>query len=200
MVRGLQRFKEYFAEFKDRYVLIGGVAMVISLEEAGLQPRATKDLDLVLCLETLDQKFTLAFWQFVREGGYEGQKGGDGKTRYYRFRNPKGDSFPQMLELFSREPDHFDLADDATLTPVPAGECAEDLSAILLDNAYYDFIRPTCQATVVAAPQTSAKPHPCGFATPGRWRGSRSVHRAKSEWRPALWSDVCWGRAYVARP
>jgi len=45
-----------------------------------------------------------------------------------------------MLELFSREPDHFDLADDATLTPVPAGEAADDLSAMLLDNAYYDFI------------------------------------------------------------
>jgi len=43
-------------------VLIGGVATVIALEEAGLQARATKDLDLVLCLETLDQRFTVAFW------------------------------------------------------------------------------------------------------------------------------------------
>jgi len=140
MVRGLQRFREYFADFKDRYVLIGGIATALSLEDAGLQARATKDLDIVLCLETLDKGFTEAFWKFVEEGGYEAQKGGDGKTRYYRFSKPKDVTFPEVLELFSREPDHFNLANDAKLTPVPAGEEAEDLSAILLDDAYYDFI------------------------------------------------------------
>jgi hypothetical protein len=140
MVKGLQLFRDYFAEFKDRYVLIGGIATVLSLEDAGLQARATKDLDIVLCLETLDKGFTEALWKFVEEGSYEAQKGGDGKTRYYRFSKPQNASFPEILELFSREPDHFNLADDAMLTPIPVGEGAEDLSAILLDDDYYDFI------------------------------------------------------------
>ena len=55
MVIGLDRFKEHFAGYADRYVLIGGTASSLSMEELGSEFRATKDLDLVLCVETLDR-------------------------------------------------------------------------------------------------------------------------------------------------
>ena len=54
MVRGLDLFREHFAAFKDRYVLIGGTASFLALEEAGIEFRATKDLDIVLCIEAFD--------------------------------------------------------------------------------------------------------------------------------------------------
>lgn len=54
MVRGLDVFRRHFADFTDRYVLIGGVAATLAMEEAGLDFRATKDLDLVLIIEALD--------------------------------------------------------------------------------------------------------------------------------------------------
>jgi len=40
------------------------------MEEAGLGFRATKDLDIVLSVETLDVSFVRAFWEFVRTGKY----------------------------------------------------------------------------------------------------------------------------------
>ena len=50
MVRGLDVFREFFAGHADQYVLIGGTAATLAMEEAGLAFRATKDLDIVLDL------------------------------------------------------------------------------------------------------------------------------------------------------
>ena len=46
-----------------------------------------------------------------------------------------------MLELFSRQPDVLQVAEGSHLTPLPLEEDISSLSAILLDNDYYDFIR-----------------------------------------------------------
>ena len=71
MLRGLDRFREHFAEFSDRYVLIGGTACTLAMKEAVLDFRATKDLDIVLCIETLDPEFGKAFWEFIKKGSYQ---------------------------------------------------------------------------------------------------------------------------------
>jgi len=49
MIPGLDRYREHFHGFESSYVLIGGAAAHLLLDEAGLQFRATKDLDIVLC-------------------------------------------------------------------------------------------------------------------------------------------------------
>ena len=51
MVTGIERWKEYFNDYKDQYVLIGGAACNLLEEELDMNPRATKDLDLVLVVE-----------------------------------------------------------------------------------------------------------------------------------------------------
>ena len=56
MVNGLQRFKEFFEEYSDNYVLIGGTACSIIFDEIGIDFRATKDLDIVLIIENIPQK------------------------------------------------------------------------------------------------------------------------------------------------
>lgn len=58
----------------------------------------------------------------------------------YRFSHPQNDSFPYMIELFSRIPEIFEFEISGQLTPIPAGEDASSLSAILLDTEYYDFL------------------------------------------------------------
>lgn len=70
MVRGLDRFKEYFAGFEGNYVLIGGAASYLVEEENRLLPRATKDLDIILVVEALTSSFVKRFWQFIRDAGY----------------------------------------------------------------------------------------------------------------------------------
>ena len=57
MVTGIERWKEYFNDYKDRYVLIGGAACNLLEEELDMNPRATKDLDLVLVVEALIPDF-----------------------------------------------------------------------------------------------------------------------------------------------
>ena len=140
MVKGLDQFKAYFEDFNDRYVLIGGAACFLALDEAGLEFRVTKDLDIVLCVEALDAEFVGAFWSFIERGKYKNIQKSTGKKLFYRFYDPEDGTFPYMLELFSRTPEALDLSDDAHLTPIPVDDEQSSLSAILLDDGYYDFI------------------------------------------------------------
>lgn len=53
MVRGLDVFRNYFQSYPDSYVIIGGTACDIIIDESGLIPRATKDIDIILVVEAL---------------------------------------------------------------------------------------------------------------------------------------------------
>lgn len=53
MVHGLDRFKSYFRGFEDQYVIIGGTACDLLMSDEGFDFRATKDIDLVLIMETI---------------------------------------------------------------------------------------------------------------------------------------------------
>jgi len=142
MVRGLAKFREQFRAHAGQYVLIGGTACDLLMEEAGLGFRATKDLDIVLSVEALDTAFVRDFWAFVRAGKYQVQQSATGERRYYRFLKPENDEYPFMLELFARKPDMLDLTEGAHLTRIPVDEeiSISSLSAILLDDVYYAFL------------------------------------------------------------
>ncbi len=140
MVKGLECFKQHFENYSNQYTLIGGVACYLAMKEAGLDFRATKDLDIVLCVEVLDRNFVDAFWEFIQEGEYQVRETSTGEKQYYRFEKPKKPDFPVMLELFSRLPDVFNTRSDHQLTPIPVEDEAASLSAILLDEHYYNWI------------------------------------------------------------
>lgn len=140
MIRGLDVFRVHFADFTDRYVLIGGAASDLVMANAGVDFRATKDLDIVLCIEALDAGFAKAFWDFVEAGNYEIQERSTGEKVFYRFKNPKNQDYPVMLELFSRNPEGMVLGDDSHLTPIPFDDDVSSLSAILLNDDYYHFL------------------------------------------------------------
>ncbi|AGZ38062.1 hypothetical protein CMV24_18975 [Pseudomonas plecoglossicida] len=140
-VKGLDIFGRHFRDFRDSYVLIGGVASALAMEDAGESFRATKDLDIVLVIEALDSHFVNRFWEFIKAGGYEiKQRGGD-RPVFYRFQNPADETYPVMIELFSRAPDGLEHEENATLTPIPTDESVSSLSAILLDEDYYTLLR-----------------------------------------------------------
>ncbi len=141
MVKGLALFANHFREHRERYVLIGGAACDLALEAAGVGFRATKDLDIVLCVEATHTEFAEAFWNFVDLGGYEVQEGSSGPRRLYRFRRPTDDAYPAMLELFSARPDALEPRAGATFTPLPFNDEVASLSAILLDDVYAGWIR-----------------------------------------------------------
>lgn len=141
MVTGIDRFRAHFAGHEHQYVLIGGAACELIMGEVGLDFRATKDLDIVLIVEALDAAFAERFWAFVEAGEYEIRQQSPGKKLLYRFQKPRGEGFPAMLELFSRSPEGLRLAEGSHLTPLPIDEAAASLSAILLDEDYYAFLK-----------------------------------------------------------
>lgn len=141
MVKGLKVFQHWFADYADQYLLIGGTAATLTMEEAGLEFRATKDLDIVLHIEALKPAFGEAFWRFIKAGGYAIQQTNNtGKPTLYRFQKPADSSFPAMVELFCRVPDSLRATQNGQLTPIAFDEAVSSLSAILLDDAYYAFI------------------------------------------------------------
>jgi hypothetical protein len=145
MIRGLDRFRDHFEGYEERFVLIGGVAAMQWLDDAGLNPRATKDFDIVLLIERLDDDFLNLFWEFIRAGAYDNRQRSTGERIYYRFTAPQGDDYPAMLEIFSRLPQGIAFWEDATIVPIPAEEDASSLSAILMDEGYYQIVREYTQ-------------------------------------------------------
>ncbi|HSX11196.1 MAG TPA: hypothetical protein VLF94_05740 [Chlamydiales bacterium] len=102
--------------------------------------RATRDLDIVLCIEALNYKFVETFWEFIRIGGYLHQERSTGDREFYRFSSPADPTFPEQLELFSRKPDAIFLKHTSRITPIPMDEEISSLSAILLDDDCYKFV------------------------------------------------------------
>lgn len=78
-VKGLDRFKTYFAEDEDQYVMIGCAACDQWFTEQQLMFRATVDLDFVLILEEINPDFIRKLWRFIEDGGYA--LGNEGKSR-----------------------------------------------------------------------------------------------------------------------
>ncbi|MFK2891356.1 hypothetical protein ISS98_09500 [Dyella flagellata] len=111
------------------------------MEQAGLEFRATKDLDVVLHVEVLTPAFGEKFWAFVKAGGYQVRETSTTERRhFYRFQKPTDLKYPAMIELFARKPDLMHPIADGTLTPIPFEDDITSLSAILLDDDYYKFI------------------------------------------------------------
>lgn len=139
MVRGLEKFREYFRNYNGSYVIIGGTACDIAISDAGFTPRATKDMDIILIVEAISPAFVSKFWEFVNEGGYEIKEIGDKERKYYRFIKPSNVEYPYQIEIFSKNPDLIDLKEGTYLTPIPVSDGIPSLSAILLDDDYYKY-------------------------------------------------------------
>lgn len=138
-IQGLYRFRDFFQPYTDKYVLIGGSACSIVFDEIGRDFRATKDLDVVLIVENINEEFGRAFGDFIKEANYNGIETGTEQMQFYRFKNPEDTSYPKMIELFSRTP-NIQLLPEAHLTPVHIADDVSSLSAILLNDEYYEFL------------------------------------------------------------
>lgn len=139
MVIGLDTFREYFKDYPDSYIIIGGTACDLVIDAAGFTPRATNDIDIILVVQAMSTAFVERFWQFIKDGNYKMRERNEEERKYYRFTKPETEGFPHTLELFSKTPDTLDLPEEAHLTPIPVDEGLSNLSAILMDDDYYQF-------------------------------------------------------------
>jgi hypothetical protein len=141
MIRGLDGFKLWFQGYEQHFAIIGGTACDVLMSEAGSEFRATRDIDIVLFVEALNIGFGARFWDYIKSGGYEHRRSSIGAPQFYRFTRPNSQDFPYMIELFSRRVDSVTLPTEAALTPLPIEEDISSLSAILLDDSYYAFMK-----------------------------------------------------------
>ncbi len=138
MVVGMESFIQKFREYSDCYTIIGGAACDILMTHADTDFRVTKDIDMILIMEARQQEFVKVFWEYILEGGYRfGWKNSD-KVHFYRFTDPKP-GYPFMIELFSKSPDYIKGIPEGVV-PVRVEDEVSSLSAILLDDDYYNFM------------------------------------------------------------
>ena len=83
MVNGFTKFKEKFQGFENQYVIIGGTACDLIMENEELPFRATKDINIVLIVESITAEFGRRFWEYVKEAGYEHLNKSTGNSRGY---------------------------------------------------------------------------------------------------------------------
>lgn len=140
MVRGLDIFKKYFEAYPNNYIIIGGTACDMIIDDAGFVPRATKDIDIILVVEALNPDFVKQFWKFIKDGNYGITEKSADERNFYRFMKPENIEFPFQIELFARNPDLIDLDEAAHLTPIPVDDDLSSLSAILLNNDFYHYM------------------------------------------------------------
>jgi hypothetical protein len=141
MIKGWEHFKTHFRQFSKDFILVGGVASHLQLEEIGApKVRPTKDLDIVLMMRP-SRDFLNHLKKYIKDGGYEIQKGADEHAWFYRFQNPKHDDYPEMIELFASADKDFKLFEEQHIIPVTTPSGVKSLSAILLDDEYFELIK-----------------------------------------------------------
>ena len=94
MVVGLELFRERFRSFQGSFVLIGGAACDDWFGRQRLPFRATKDLDIVLLAEALEETFVREMRRFISDGGYRIRQRSTGTPELYRFAEPGSPDFP----------------------------------------------------------------------------------------------------------
>ena len=137
-INGLDKFRQFFEQYNTNYVLIGGTACAIIFDELGQDFRATKDFDVVLIVENISIEFGRKFWEFIKAAEYTIEWNSD-KKNFYRFVKPKNLDYPKMIELFSRN-ESIEIPPEAHLIPVHISDDVSSLSAILLNDDYYNFL------------------------------------------------------------
>jgi hypothetical protein len=140
MVKGFSVFSEHFRPFSGSFIIIGGAACDVHFESEGLAFRATRDLDLVILLESFDRDFAAALREFVARGRYQIRERTDQRPILHRFAKPADERYPAMLELFSRAPDEIAIEEGQRIVPVEHEPGHRSLSAILLDDTYHGLI------------------------------------------------------------
>ncbi len=140
--RGIDHFLGYMKGLESEYVVIGGGAAAILMEQEGLEFRATRDIDLVLLTNTsasLNERITA----YVNLGRFNKNERTEGAPRYYRFREPQDSSFAEMIEIFARNDQDIALAEGQYIIPIQSDDIAR-ISAILFDDEYFELIKLNC--------------------------------------------------------
>ncbi|MGE3757811.1 MAG: hypothetical protein AB7H97_08645 [Pseudobdellovibrionaceae bacterium] len=155
---GFDHFCNYLKGLESSYVIIGGGAASILMEDEGLEFRATKDVDLVVLSRS--DELNNRILSYVKDGGYITKEATEGSPRYYRFREPTEKDCPPLIEVFARNELNLDLQDGQYIIPIH-DDAVERLSAILLDDEYFEIIQKNLVISQSGIPLINALANIC---------------------------------------
>lgn len=155
---GFDHFCNYLSGLENLYVIIGGGAASILMEDEGLEFRATKDVDLVVLSRS--DELNARILSYVKDGGYTTKEATEGSPRYYRFREPTKKDCPTLIEVFARNELNLELQDGQYIIPIH-DENVERLSAILLDDEYFEIIQNNLVTSQSGIPLINALANIC---------------------------------------
>jgi len=139
-VMGISGFRDFFRDFADSYVVIGGSACNEWFSEDAIAFRETHDIDMVLILEAKSAAFFSRIWEYVKVGGYSMLEHADGGGKaLYRFLRPVAPGFPQMIELLTGL-QNVAVPDWVRIVHLKPEDEGSSLSAILLQSSYYALL------------------------------------------------------------
>ena len=131
IVSGIQQFERAFAAFSDSFIVIGGSACRAVLSDGPIQPRRTRDIDMVLVLENMGKDFINAFWKFIKEG--------EVKYVFYSFVGGV-EGYPSQIEILTKPVGGIGQPADYHIEYIETDEDYSHLSAIILDPDYYAYL------------------------------------------------------------
>lgn len=143
IVSGIQQFERAFSAFSDSFIVIGGSACRAVLSDGPIQPRRTRDIDMVLVLENVGNNFISAFWKFIKEGGYKfaSRKNAKGEFKYVFYSFVAGtEGYPSQIEILSKPVGGIGQPADYHIEYIETDEDYSHLSAIILDPDYYAYL------------------------------------------------------------
>ena len=143
IVSGIQQFERAFSAFSDSFIVIGGSACRAVLSDGPIQPRRTRDIDMVLVLENVGNNFISAFWKFIKEGGYKfaSRKNAEGEVKYVFYSFVGGsEGYPSQIEILSKPVGGIGQPADYHIEYIETDEDYSHLSAIILDPDYYAYL------------------------------------------------------------
>lgn len=136
-IYGLDKVLSHLADYNDCYVIIGGTATKILLEDQGLEFRETKDLDIVLLADGSNKEFVSSIALFIKHGKYQNAFS-NGRRVCYRFIDPETNGYPLIVELFAGE---NSKSIKKYLKKIPIEIDDEQLSAIILEQEAFEFAK-----------------------------------------------------------
>jgi len=141
MIQGLASFTKYFKEHEKDYVVIGGLATAMIMNDLGFTARATKDIDLVVISKN-NEDFIKRLLSFINLAGYQTKQrtDNDSKRNLFRFLDSDNKDYPEQIELFAVHTQDSQIVKDSHIIPIQTPEYYDYLSAILLDTDYFNLL------------------------------------------------------------
>lgn len=155
---GFDHFCNFLKGLESSFVIIGGGAAYILMDDDGLEFRATKDVDLVVIARAPELNERIL--TYVKNGGYGSKESTSNLPRYYRFQKPTDPECPKLIEIFARNELGLELEKNQHIIPITDPK-ADKLSVILLDDEYFDLIRNNIVTSSSGIPLINALANIC---------------------------------------